>query len=90
MHENREISGASRSCSDRDRSAKAQSHNARMHVPEKSDRAVVLMNQPNKGEQFSAEVGEGRARAKENIGQSSTSPTQSGGMRVLSVELRGR
>jgi hypothetical protein len=41
MHENREISGASRSQQDRDRSAKAQSHNADMHDPEKSDRAVV-------------------------------------------------
>ena len=47
MHENREISGASRSDSDRDRSAKAQSHNADAHVSEKSDCAVVPMNQPN-------------------------------------------
>ena len=78
MHENREISGASRSHQDRDRSAKALSHNAGVHVSEKSDRAELLMNQPNKGEQSSAEVGEGRARIKENIGRSSTSPTQSG------------
>jgi hypothetical protein len=49
-----------------------------MHVSEKSDRATVPMNQPNKGEQSSAEVGEGRARIKENIGRSSTSLTQSG------------
>src|SRR5215471_7870453 len=78
MHENREISGASRSPQDRDRPAKAISHNADMHVSEKSDRATVPMNQPNKGEQSSAEVGEGRARIKENIGRSNTSPTQSG------------
>ena len=78
MHENRETSGASRSNQDRDRSAKAQSHNADMHVSEKSDCAVVPMNQPNKGESSSAEVGEGRARTKENIVQSNTSPTQSG------------
>jgi len=78
MHENREISGAFRSNQDRDRSAKAQNHNAGMYGPEKSDRAVVPMNQPNKGEQSSAEVGEGRARTKENIVQSNTSPTQSG------------
>jgi RNA-directed DNA polymerase len=78
MHENREISGASRSKQDRDRLAKAQSHNANMHAPEKSDCAVVPMNQPNKEEQSSAEVGEGRARTKENIVQSNTSPTQSG------------
>ena len=78
MHENRETSGASRSSQDRDRSAKAQSHNANMHAPEESDCAVVPMNQPNKEEQSSAEVGEGRARTKENIDQSNTSPTQSG------------
>ena len=45
---------------------------------EESDRAVVPMNQPNKEGQPSAEVGEGRARTKENIAQSHTSPTQSG------------
>ena len=78
MHENREISGASRSKQDRDRSAKAQSHNADMHDPEKSDRVIVPMNQPNKGESFPAEVGEGSARTKENIVWSNTSPTQSG------------
>ena len=49
-----------------------------MHAVEESDRAIVPMNQPNKEGQPSAEVGEGRARAKENIVQSHTSPTQSG------------
>jgi len=78
MHENREISGASRSTQDRDRSAKVQSHKADVHVSEKSDCAVVPVNQPNKGERSSAEVGEGRARTKENIVRSNTSPTQSG------------
>jgi len=78
MHENREISGASRSESDRDRLAKAESHNAGAHAPEKSDCAAVPMNQPNKGKSIPAEVGEGRAQTKENIGRSSTSPTQSG------------
>jgi RNA-directed DNA polymerase len=77
MHENRETSGASRSIQDRDRLAKAQSHKANMHAPEESDCAVIPMNQPNK-EEPSAEVGEGRARAKENIVRSNTSPTQSG------------
>ena len=86
MHENREISGASRSGEDRDRFAKAQSHNADMHVPEKSDRAVVPMNQPNKGESVPAEVGEGRAWTKENIVPSYTFPTQSGSMRVPGIE----
>ena len=77
MHENREISWASWS-KDRDRSAKAKSRKADMHASEKSDRTVVPMNQPNKGECILAEVGEGRARAKENIVWSYTSPTQSG------------
>src|SRR6266853_1107457 len=62
--------GAPRSNQDRDRLAKAQSHNANMHTPEESDCAVLPMNQSNKEEQSSAEVGEGRARAKENIVQS--------------------
>ena len=85
MHENREISGASRLDQSRDRSAKAQSHNAGMHVPEKSDCAVVPMNQPNKGKSIPAEVGEGRARTKENIVPSYTFPTQSGRMRVPGI-----
>ena len=78
MHENRETSGASRSIQDRDRSAKAQSHNAGVNAPEESDCAEVPMNQPNKEGQPSAKAGEGRARAKENIVRSNTSPAQSG------------
>ena len=78
MHENRDISRASRSHPDRDRSAKAQSHNADAYVSEKSDCAGVPMNQPNKGVCILAEVGEGRAQTKENIVRSNTSPTQSG------------
>ena len=58
-----------------------------MHAPEESDRAIVPVNQPNKEGQSSAEVGEGRARTKENIAQSSTSPTQSG--KRVSQGLRG-
>jgi hypothetical protein len=49
-----------------------------MHAVEKSDRAIVPMNQPNKEEQPSAEVGEGRARTVENVAEANTSPTQSG------------
>src|SRR5215468_9908766 len=78
MHENRETSGAPRSNQDRDRPEKAQSRNAGMHALEESDRAIVPMNQPNNEDCSSAEVGEGRAWAKENIVQSNTSPTQSG------------
>ena len=64
-----------------------QSHKADAHALEESDRAILSMNQPNKEEQSSAEVGEGRARAKENIVQSNTSPTQSG--ERVSQGLRG-
>jgi RNA-directed DNA polymerase len=87
MHENREASSTSHTHQGRDRSAKVISHKAGMHVEEESDRAVLPMNQPNKGESTSAEAGEGRARTKENIAQSNTSPTQSG--ERVSQGLRG-
>src|SRR5437763_820023 len=77
MHENREISSAPWSC-DQGRSAKAKSRTADMHVLEKSDCAVVPVNQPNKGGQLSAEGGEGRAQLRENIVQSHLHPTPSG------------
>src|SRR5438445_5992016 len=78
MHENRETSGASRSNQDRDRSEKADSRTAKGHTMEESERAVVTVNLSKKEEPSSAEAGEERARAKENIAQSHTSPTQSG------------
>ena len=87
MHENREISRTSRTNQERDRSAKVINHNADTHALEESDCAVVPMNRPNKGEQSSTEAGEGRARTKENIAQSNTSPTQSG--ERVSQGLRG-
>src|SRR5271169_4532918 len=77
MHENREISSTSWS-TDQDRSAKASGRTADMHVLEKSDCAVVPVNQPNKAAIAAAEAGEGRAQMKENIGQSRMLPTQSG------------
>jgi group II intron reverse transcriptase/maturase len=49
-----------------------------MHVLEKSDCAVVPVNQPNKAAQAAAEAGEGRAQMEENIDQSRMLPTQSG------------
>src|SRR6266513_2188175 len=77
MHENREISRTS--CSkEQDRSAKAINQTADMHVLEKSDCAVVPVNQSNREVQASAEAGEGRAQTKENIVQSHMRPTQSG------------
>ena len=78
MHENRETSRTSRTNQERDRSAKVISHNADTHALEESDCAIVPMNRPNKGEPSSTEAGEGRARTKEIIAQSNTSPTQSG------------
>jgi RNA-directed DNA polymerase len=78
MHENRETSGAPESVADSGRPEKAQSHKSGMNVSEESDRAIVPMNQPNNEDLSSAEVGEGRARTKENIGQSHTTPTQRG------------
>ena len=77
MHENREISSTP-SPTEEGRSAKAASCNADMYVLEKSDCAVVPVNQPNKEAKASAEVGEGRAQMKENIAQPNMLPTQSG------------
>ena len=82
MHENRETSGAPRPKRERGRSAKVQNHTADTHTPEESDRAILSMNQTNKEERSSAEPGEKRAWAKENIVQSDTSPTQRGEVSV--------
>jgi hypothetical protein len=49
-----------------------------MHALEKSDCGVLPVNQPNTEGKPSAEVGEGRAWAVENIVQSHMLPTQSG------------
>jgi hypothetical protein len=76
MHENREISSTPWS-EGQGRSAKATSRTADMHVLEKSDCAVVPVNQPNKGGQPSTEIGEGRAQIRENIVQPHMRPTQS-------------
>src|SRR6476619_8576627 len=78
MHENRETSGAPRPERERGRSAKAQSQKADTHALEESDRTILSMNQTNKEERSSAEPGEKRVRAKENIVQPNTNPTQSG------------
>jgi len=77
MHENREISSAPWS-RDQGRSAKAINRTADTHVLEKSDCAVVPVNQANNGGRSPAEAGEGRAQTKENIVQSRMHPTQSG------------
>ena len=76
MHENRETSVAPADSAGR--TAKAQSHKAGTYAAEESDCGAVLMNQPNKGAQAPAEVGEGRPRPNENTGQSRTLPAQNG------------
>jgi len=60
------------------RTAQAQSHKAGRHAREESDRGEVPMKQPHKGVRAPAEVGEGRLRPKENMGQSHTPPAQNG------------
>ena len=85
MHENREVSCTS--CQLRqDRSVKAINHNADVNVQEKSDCAVVPVNQPNKEGQPSAEAGEGRAQTEENIVPSHMRPTQSGKRMSLGLD----
>ena len=95
MHENRETSSAPRVHAERGRSGKAHSRTPDTHAPEESDCATVPMNQPNNGELSSAEAGEGRVQAKENIAESSTRPTQSGarvsqGLSGVRQAARGR
>jgi len=77
MDENREISNTPSAASE-GRSVKADSRTTDVYVSEKSDCAVVPVNQPNKGGQLPAEAGEGRAQMEENIDQSHMLPTQCG------------
>src|ERR1700682_7417 len=69
MHENRDISRTPWSV-EQGRSAKAINRTADTNVREKSDCAVVPVNQSNNEGQPSAEAGEGRAQIEENIVQS--------------------
>ena len=94
MHENREISCTSWSA-DQDRSAKAINQAADVNVQEKSDCAVIPVNQPNNEGQPSTEAGEGRAQTQENIVLSRMRPTQSGkrmsqGLNGVRQAARGR
>ena len=77
MHENRETSAVPDAVTGR--SGKANGRTPDMHAAEESDFGVVPMNQPNKSGKPQAEAGEGRPEVKENIAQSNTQPTQSGG-----------
>jgi len=94
MHEKREISWTSWS-NDQDRSAKAINRKADTNVQEKSDCAVIPVNQPNKGRELSAEAGKGRAQTQENTVQSHIRPTHSGkrmsqGLHGVRQAARGR
>jgi len=86
MDENREISNTPSKTSE-GRSVKAGSRTTDMHALEKSDCAVIPVNEPNKGRQLPAEAGEGRAQMKENIDQSHMLLTQSG--ESMSQRLNG-
>ena len=92
MHENRETSELSARESGADRPEKAESRTAGMNGTEESDRGMVPMKQPNKGEPpvrgSNAEVAEGKARTEENISQTRTNPTQ-GGEKGVSQGLAG-
>ncbi len=85
MHENRETSSVFPA--NGDRSGKAERRTPDVYAGEESDRAVIPMKLPNQGAQASAEVAEGRARTKENTGQSHTPPAQDG--RGVSQGLAG-
>src|SRR5467141_758988 len=86
MHENREISCTSWT-KEQDRSEKATNRAADANVQEKSDCAVVPVNQSNNEGQPSAEAGEGRAQTQGNIVQSHMRPTKS--WKGMSQGLRG-
>ena len=81
MDENREISSVPLALCE-GRSVKAHSRTTDMHVLEKSDRAVVPVNRPNKGGQLPAEAGEGRVQLEENIVQAHMLLTLSRDMHV--------
>ena len=78
MHENRETSEAPAVKSGSRSAGEGNSHTARMYVCEESHSGIVPMNYSNKDKTSSAESGEGRPLIKENAGQPSTCPTQSG------------
>jgi hypothetical protein len=86
MHENRETSGAPRPERERIPVREGASHTADAHALEESDRAILSMNQTNKEERSSAEPGERRARAKENIVQPTPTPDTARGTSVPGIE----
>ena len=78
MHENRETSEAPAVKPGSRPAGEGSGRTARTDVPEESHDGIVPMNQSNKDRRPLAEIEEGRPLIKENAGQSSTHPTQSG------------
>ena len=78
MHENRETSETPAAQPDSRTAGEGLGRTARMYVCEESHDGIVPMNYLNNDKTSSAESGEGRPSIKENAGQPSTHPTQSG------------
>src|SRR5213594_3320879 len=78
MHENRETSETPSAKPGRRSAGEGKSHTASAYVFEESHSGIVPMNHSNNDKTSSAESGEGRPLIKENAGQPSTQPTQSG------------
>jgi RNA-directed DNA polymerase len=78
MHENRETSETPAGKPDGRSAGEGSGRTARLDVCEESHSGVLPMNHSNKDTRTSAESGEGRPLIKENAGQPSTYPTQSG------------
>jgi len=78
MYENRETSETPAARSSRT-VGEGSGRTIRMYIVEESDSGKVPMSHSNKVEQSMAESEEGRPLIEENIHQSSTRPTQSGG-----------
>jgi RNA-directed DNA polymerase len=78
MHENRETSETPAVKPGSRTVGEGDSRTAHANVPEESHDGIVPMNHSNKDERPLAENEEGRPSIKENAGQPSTHPTQSG------------
>src|SRR5262249_12537474 len=78
MHENRETSEAAAAPPGRGAGGEGPGPTGCGHVCEEPHSGVLPMNHSKKDTRPSAESGEGRPLIKENAGQSSTCPTQSG------------
>jgi RNA-directed DNA polymerase len=78
MHENRETSETPAVKPGSRSAGEGDSRTARAYVSEESHNGIVPMNYSNNDKTSSTESGEGRPLIKENAGQPSTQPTQSG------------